>query len=438
MIEATIWVCVIGTMCAMSCALVGNFLVLRRMSMMGDAISHAVLPGLAVAFVITGSRTSMTMFIGAAVVGVLTAVFTQWVHSFGRVDRGAAMGVVFTTLFAIGLIMIRQVADHVDLDADCVLYGAIDMAPYDTLAVGSFAIPRAALVVGAVLILNAATVALFYKEFKISSFDPALATTLGINATLMHYLLMVMTAITTVACFESIGSILVIAMLIVPAASAHLLTDRLGAMIGVSLVFGAISAVLGRLAATTVPAWFGFTDTTSAGAMASVAGLGFIGVMMLAPRHGVLSKLIARARLSRRIIGEDVLGLMYRMHERGDLVPPDRAPGMVAELTTHSEPIARKTIKRLTDDGLLRFTGGAIALTELGLKRAQSLVRTHRLWEAYLDKHLALPTDHLHAPAHLLEHLTDSELRAQLAAEMDRPTTDPHGKPIPPGTGDTI
>lgn len=438
MSEATIWVCVIGAMCAMSCALVGNFLLLRKMSMMGDAISHAVLPGLAIAFLVTGTRASLTMFFGAAVVGVLTAVFTQWIHSFGRVDRGAAMGVVFTTLFAIGLILIVRAADHVDLDPGCVLYGSIDITPYDTVAIGSHAIPRAALIVGSVLLLNAIVVALFYKELKISSFDPALATTLGINATFMHYLLMTLTAITTVACFESIGSILVIAMLIVPAAAAHLLTDRLSAMIGVSLLFGAIVAPLGRLAATTVPPLFGYEDTTSAGAMATVAGFGFIGVMLLAPRHGVVSKLVARARLATRITHEDVLGLMYRMDERDSLVAPDRAPELIAELTTHSESTARRTIKRLTDAGLLRFTGGAIALTELGRKRAQSLVRTHRLWEAYLEKHMALPPDHLDAPAHLLEHLTDAELRAQLAAETDRPTTDPHGKPIPPGSGDTI
>ncbi len=110
------WIVVIGVLCAGSCALLGNFLVLRRMSMMGDAISHAVLPGLAVAFLITGSRASPVMFVGAAIVGVLTALFTQWVHRFGEVDRGASMGVVFTTLFAIGLILIVRAADHVDLD----------------------------------------------------------------------------------------------------------------------------------------------------------------------------------------------------------------------------------------------------------------------------------------------------------------------------------
>ena len=116
------WIVVTGALCAMACALPGCFLVLRKMSMMGDAISHAVLPGLATAFIVTGSRASLTMFLGAAIVGVLTAVFTQWISRFGNVDRGAAMGIVFTTLFALGLVLIRSAADHVDLDPGCVLY----------------------------------------------------------------------------------------------------------------------------------------------------------------------------------------------------------------------------------------------------------------------------------------------------------------------------
>ncbi|MDP7249087.1 MAG: metal ABC transporter permease, partial [Planctomycetota bacterium] len=120
----------------MSCALLGNFLVLRRLSMMGDAISHAVLPGLAIAFLVTQSTSSFTMFVGAAVVGVLTAVFTQSILHFGKVEQSASMGVVFTTLFALGLILIRQAADSVHIDADCVLYGAIEFVPLDSYMIG--------------------------------------------------------------------------------------------------------------------------------------------------------------------------------------------------------------------------------------------------------------------------------------------------------------
>lgn len=289
------WIVVVGVLAAVSCALLGNFLVLRKMSMMGDAISHAVLPGLAIAFLITGARASLTMFIGAAIAGVLTAVFTQWISRFGNVDRGASMGIVFTTLFALGLILIVQAADHVDLDPGCVLYGAIELTPLDVawrpeLLGLSLEVPRAALVLAAMTAVNLLFVVLFFKELRISSFDPELATTMGINANLMHYLLMTLVAMTTVAAFEAVGSIIVIAMLITPAAAAHLLTDRLVSMIVISAVLAAASAISGHLSALIVPAWFGYAGTSTSGMMAVMSGLIFAVVLFCAPRYGILAK----------------------------------------------------------------------------------------------------------------------------------------------------
>jgi len=298
------WIVVIGALCAMAAALPGCFLVLRKMSMMGDAISHAALPGLAIAFLVTGTRASVSMFIGAAVVGVLTAVFTQWISNWGKVDSGASMGIVFTTLFAIGLLLIVQAADHVDLDPGCVLYGAIELAPWDvaaTLNLGgtTLEIPRAALVLGIVFLLNLGIVLVFFKELKISSFDPDLATTQGVNAGLMHYLLMTLVAVTTVASFEAVGSIIVIAMLIVPAATAHLLTDRLGIMLALSAILGALAAGVGHVMALTLPGWLGFESATTSGMMAVATGLFFLLAWLLAPRYGILTKAMSGRHVRR-------------------------------------------------------------------------------------------------------------------------------------------
>lgn len=294
------WIVVVGALSATACALLGNFLVLRKMSMMGDAISHAVLPGLAIAFIVTGVRTSLSMFIGAAIVGVLTAVFTQWISRFGKVDEGASMGIVFTSLFALGLLLIVQAADHVDLDPGCVLYGAIELTPLDVvwrpeLLGGVIEVPRAALVLIGVSLLNLLFVVAFFKELRISSFDPELATTMGIHSNLMHYLLMTLVAVTTVATFEAVGSIIVIAMLIVPAATAHLLTDRLCMMIIISVLLAVLSAVIGHVGALIVPTWFGFDDTSTSGMMAVTAGLIFALVLLFAPKHGVLAKYFRRS-----------------------------------------------------------------------------------------------------------------------------------------------
>ncbi|MGF1450334.1 MAG: metal ABC transporter permease [Opitutales bacterium] len=290
---ADTWIVVVGALCAVACALPGCFLVLRQMSLMGDAISHAVLPGLAVAFLLTGSRSSLTMFVGAAVVGVLTAVFVQAISHWGRVERGAAMGIVFTTLFALGLLLIVQAADYVDLDPGCVLYGAIEWTYTDVLFAipmgegAVIAVPRAAVVMGVVLLVNLAIIVLLFKELRISAFDPELASAMGIHAGVMHYLLMTMVAVTTVAAFEVVGSIIVIAMLIVPGATALLLTNRLWAMLVISAVFAVLSAVLGHLAALLTPGllnalvgifnpqWAAFSGTSTAGMIAVVSGVLF-------------------------------------------------------------------------------------------------------------------------------------------------------------------
>jgi manganese/zinc/iron transport system permease protein len=163
------WIVLAGILCAVSASLVGNFLVLRRTSMLGDAISHAVLPGLAVAFLVTGSRQSLPMFAGAALVGILTAAMTQWIRDTGKVDEGASMGVVFTTLFALGLVLIVRAADTVDLDPSCVLYGAIELTPLDTIpmdvsGIGVVELPRVVIMLGIVTVINLAFVILFFKE----------------------------------------------------------------------------------------------------------------------------------------------------------------------------------------------------------------------------------------------------------------------------------
>ena len=302
------WIVVVGILAAVSCALLGNFLVLRRMSMMGDAISHAVLPGLAIAFLVTGARASIAMFVGAAVVGVLTAVFTQWISRFGKVDQGASMGIVFTTLFALGLVLIVQAADNVDLDASCVLYGAIELTPLDVVwSTKLFGItidlPRAVVVLAPVCLINALFVVLFFKELRISSFDPELASTMGINANRMHYLLMTLVAITTVAAFEAVGSIIVIAMLIVPAATAHLLTDRLHWMVLISVALAIVTAISGHIFAVALPGWIGLNPslvdaTSTSGMMAVASGLIFAVTLFAAPKYGILAKWFHRINLT--------------------------------------------------------------------------------------------------------------------------------------------
>lgn len=274
------WMVVLAALVGLSCALLGNFLLLRKMSMMGDAISHAVLPGLAIAYLVSGARSHFSLFLGAVVAGLLTAALVQWLSRRGRVDEGAAMGIVFTSLFAIGLLLIVQAADHVDLDANCVLYGSLELTALDrslqfSLLGYPIAMPPAMLSLGLVSCLNIAFVSLFFKELRLSSFDPDLAATLGVPVNRIHYALMVLVAITAVAAFEAVGSILVIAMLIVPAAIAHLLTDRLLIMVVLSVCLAILAAVCGHVGAILLPEILGINGASTAGMMAVMLGLFF-------------------------------------------------------------------------------------------------------------------------------------------------------------------
>ena len=264
-----LWVIIAGILAASACALIGSFLVLRQNAMLGDAISHAVLPGLVLGFLLTSSRDVLPMVIGAAAMGVLTAYLTELLDRTRHVYRDGAMGVVFTLLFAVGVILVAVYTDQIDLDQDCVLYGEIAYTPWDTIVMGGKNLgPRAVWVLGGVMLANILFVGLFYKQLKICSFDPHMARAVGINERLWHYLLMTMVSLTVVAAFESVGAILVVAMLIIPAATAYLLTGRLAVMLGLAVLVGAACAVGGYFMASWV-------DASIAGSMAVVGGILF-------------------------------------------------------------------------------------------------------------------------------------------------------------------
>ncbi|WP_409271560.1 metal ABC transporter permease [Neobacillus sp. SCS-31] len=285
-----LWIILIGILVSWSCGILGCFLVLRKMSMVGDAISHSVLPGIVLAFLISGTRESFAMMIGAAALGLVTVFLIQMFQNSG-VQSDASIGVVFTALFAVGVVLISIFTRQVDLDLDCVLYGEIAYAPWDTLQINSYSLgPRAIWGIGSSFLLNVFVIGLFYKQFKICSFDPGLAAALGIPVAFFHYLLMGLVSISTVASFESVGAILVVGMIIVPAATAYLLTESLGKMIGITMAIGAVSSAAGYFMAFVL-------DASIAGSMISVAGAIFFIVFFLSPKHGILAKKWARRKM---------------------------------------------------------------------------------------------------------------------------------------------
>ncbi|MCM3596695.1 metal ABC transporter permease [Metabacillus idriensis] len=291
------WILLTGSLVGITCAMIGCFLILRKMAMLADAISHSVLLGIVGAYFVSRSLDGISMFIGAAVVGLLTAFLVQILNAKG-VQSDAAIGVVFTSLFAIGVILLSLFGGNIHLDVNHALMGEITFVPWDTITIaGADLGPKAVWMLGSVFIVNLLLIVLFYKEFKISSFDPQMAVAIGIPVLLIHYLQMGMLSITTVASFDSVGAILVVAMLIVPASAAYLLTDKLLHMLIISSIIGILSAVSGYYAAT----WL---NVSIAGAMATAAGLIFFLIFIFSPSHGLLSKLLSRRKFASAEVSE--------------------------------------------------------------------------------------------------------------------------------------
>ncbi len=277
------WIIITGSLVGITCGIIGCFLILRRMAMLADAISHTVLLGIIAAYLISNSMEGVYMLIGAAIVGVLTAFLVQLLSS-GGVQSDAAIGVVFTSLFALAVILITLFAGNIHLDVDHVLMGEIAFIPFNSLVIGGYDLgPKAVWLLGGVLLVNVVLIFLFYKELKISSFDPQLALTIGIPVVVIHYLLMTMLSVTTVASFDSVGAILVVAMLIAPGATAYLLTERLSMMLVLSALFGVLSAVVGYYGAL-------LFNVSIAGSMATAAGVFFALTFILSPTHGLVSR----------------------------------------------------------------------------------------------------------------------------------------------------
>lgn len=286
----------VGLLASLACALPGNFLLLRRQALIGDAISHVALPGIVLAFLVTGTVAAWPMLLGAGAAAVVAVALIEAVRRLGRIESGAAMGVVFTALFAAGVLLLeRSDASSVHLDVQHALYGNLEsLIWFDATGWGSVldpaalaglpeAAPRLAVVLAAIALLTR----LFWKELALTTFDPGHASAIGLPTGLIGTGLAVATAVAAVAAFDAVGSIIVIAMFVCPPAAARLMTDRLGRQVAWSLLFAAVSALAGYVLAGYGPGWFGRADAVSAAGMIAVVSGAILLVACLAgPRRG--------------------------------------------------------------------------------------------------------------------------------------------------------
>lgn len=351
---------IIGVLVAVACAVPGVFLVLRRMALMSDAISHSILLGIVLAFFVVHDLTSPLLIVAAAATGVLTVALVELLHRTGRVKEDAAIGLVFPALFSIAVILISTRAGDVHLDTDAVLLGELAFAPFRRLIVGGVDIgPQSLWLMLGILVLDLAFIAVFYKELKLSTFDPALAAALGFSPAVIHYAFMSLVSITAVGAFDAVGSILVVALMIAPPAAAYLLTDRLFTLLLLAGFIGALSAISGF--------WVAFwLDASIAGCMATMAGFWFGLTFLFAPHRGVVAQIRRRAR-QRVSFAVSMLTIHLLNHEGSPEAERESRLEHLQEHLRWSPEFAERVASRAERDRLLRRDGERrLVLTEVG------------------------------------------------------------------------
>ncbi|QFZ54320.1 metal ABC transporter permease [Oceanihabitans sp. IOP_32] len=283
--SAQIEIQLIASLVAVACAIPGVFLVLRKMAMISDAISHSILPGIVVGFFITQDLNSPLLILLAALTGIITVVLVEYIQKTGLVKEDTAIGLVFPALFSIGVIMIAKNASDIHLDVDSVLLGELAFAPFDRLLISGVDVgPKSLWVIGSILIVSILLLLAFFKELKVSTFDAGLAASMGFSPAIIHYGLMSVSSVTIVGAFDAVGSILVVALMIAPAATAYLLTTNLKKMLGLAISFG----VLGAISGYWIAHWL---DASIAGSITTMLGLFFLMVYLFAPSKGIIAVL---------------------------------------------------------------------------------------------------------------------------------------------------
>jgi manganese/zinc/iron transport system permease protein len=364
MSQAQFEIQLIASVVAIACALPGVFLILRRMAMMSDAISHTVLLGIVIAFFITKSLTSPLLLVGATLMGVITVSLVELINRTRLVREDAAIGLVFPAIFSIAVIMISRFAGDVHLDTDAVLLGELAFAPFNRVRLVGLDIgPEALYTTGSILLINLLFIVLFYKELKLATFDPALAAALGFLPAVIHYTLMTLVSLTAVGAFDAVGSVLVVAFMIAPPAAAYLLTDRLSRMLMYSALIGVFSAISGYWLAH-------FLDASIAGSMATMTGISFLAAYLFAPERGWIAQ--ARRRQDQRIEFALTMLTMHIAHHTA--THEAEQENQVTRLDEHlkwSPPFAMEIVRIAERNGLIRQQNGLLTLTENGVKRSQ-------------------------------------------------------------------
>lgn len=399
-------------------AVIGCFALLRKRALMGDAVAHAVLPGVALAFMITGTKNVAALLIGAAIAGWISMLAMDFVVRNSRLREDSAIGLVLSTFFGLGILLLTHIQSS----------GAANQAGLDKFLFGQAAslLEGDVVVFGCVSLFLILGVLFFYKELKVVSFDPSFAVALGMPVRWIEVLLTTMIVLAVVVGIQAVGVVLMAAMLITPAAAARYWTERLPIMLAVSALFGAFSGIAGAFVSDVMP------RMPTGPWIVTMATFLFLVSLLFAPKRGAVARVLRQRGNRRRTLQENIMKTMHLLAESDH--EPER-PRTIEEIQARrSVPtrLLKGGLRALRKGGYVLPVGeGAWRLTADGERQGARITRLHRLWEVYLTQYVQIASDHVHDDAESIEHVLTPELEEALEKLLNRPESDPHERRIP-------
>ena len=398
-----------GSIVAIVAGVVGCLVVLKRMAFLGDALSHAMIAGVAGGYLVMkllfgAEAHAPGMLLGSLIAAIATVALISFVSRISRVKEDTAIGIMYTGIFALGVVVVSIFRHYIHIDLMHFIMG-------DILGVADSDLWVSAFVAATVLTI----LIFFFRHFQLATFDPIMAASIGLPVLLIDYVLTTCVSLVVVSAVSMVGVILVVGLLITPAATAYLLCDRLDRMMWLAALFGVTSVVGGLYLCV----WL---DSAGGGAIMLFCTLQFLVVLAVAPKYGLFARWLRMRNLVPQQVIEDILTTILRYKKTTPLE-------IVQQYVDSGKEITR-ALQRMTQDGLIIANDNGYNLTENGEKEANKVLRAHRLWEAYLEK-IGTPEEQLHPTAHRLEHISDEKTVNYLDEKLGTPVRDPHGQTIP-------
>ncbi len=395
----------------------GTFAFLQRRSLLGDALAHAALPGVGLAFLITGQKELLYLLLGAAATGWLGALSVNAIVAHTPIKQDAALGIVLTVFFGLGIVIlthIQKTGIGAQAGLDSFLFG-------QAAAMGKTDVQLLAIVGGILLIL----IAVAFSRFKLITFDPDFARTIGVKAGWLQFLLTTMIVVAITIGLQAVGVVLMAAMLVTPAASARQWTDRLELTIVLASIFGIVSGIFGAYVSFLAPRF------PTGPWMVVIISTIFAASVLFAPERGAISRVRRHFQNRQKMTRDHLLKVLFKAGQEkrnwSDYYPTDQ----IRRMWSFNPADLRRGLSRLRKNGMIEKAGDMFRLTERGVDEGARILRLHRLWEVYLTRYLELPVDHVHRDAEDMEHILTPEMEAQLVELLEHPEYDPHKQEIP-------